>query len=160
MDATRRPQTEIIAGRGRHDSSAGRAVGQWDYALPWPSGRSSIRRLSFNIVLPGFVIICLGQVMGSAINIGSRVWLAMAGSSLAPSYQFCDDDRPDLYMVYAAQCLQLARETDKPSSKALLLEMASKWLLRVAGECLFKCASPGPGSRSNPDDLDSHHSNG
>jgi hypothetical protein len=31
------------------------------------------------------------------------------------------------YRGYAAQCIRVARQTEKPEDKALLLEMAEKW---------------------------------
>ena len=46
-----------------------------------------------------------------------------------------DDGRVDLCLVYAARCIQLAREIDKLSSKASVLEMADpKWVVAL-GDC-------------------------
>ena len=37
-------------------------------------------------------------------------------------------NKPDYYRQYALECLRLANDTNEPSTKAVLIDMAQAWL--------------------------------
>ncbi len=37
-------------------------------------------------------------------------------------------NRPDYYRQYALECLRLANDTNEPSTKAVLIDMAQAWI--------------------------------
>jgi len=60
-------------------------------------------------------------------------------------------NRPDYYRQHALECLRLANDTNEPSTKAVLIDMAQAWI-RLAEQAqrnrrldlVHEAPSPGP----------------
>jgi hypothetical protein len=57
----------------------------------------------------------------------SRFWV----QSRATAAEATPVSRPDYYRQYALECLRLANESNEPSTKAVLIDMAQAWIKLV-----------------------------